>query len=296
MLIMPKYICRRLQTGALFLLFFILVVPFAKGAEISLTYAISKGYVKASITGRTDDTARGYLGSYYGPCMRLDLQNIAKTPLTLRIESGRFLETADTGEQRMMITQEELITLLPGKKKSMNLYAMCTEMHDASPGRESLLALGKMADGNLLALAQFIGQNHFQSQAAQQAVWAITDDNDLGSIFSDNADEMNKLQLFVSKLTGKLPPPAPYSIFYSSGMVSGEIVFENKQRETYSFYMVSESGGKIGTFFENKTIIQPMQTTLTWRFRFKGFPKGVYYVKLFNSKNEVVVTRPMVIN
>jgi hypothetical protein len=79
-------------------------------------------------------------------------------------------------------------------------------------------------------------------------------------------------------------------------MVSGEIVFENKQHETYAVYMVDESGAKIGTFFENKTIHQPTITTLTWRFRFKGFPKGVYYVKLFNSKNEIVVSRPMVID
>jgi hypothetical protein len=278
------------------LFFLMIMVSVSKGAEITLSDAISKGLVKAVIKGNPNDTSKSVVSSYFGPCLQLNLQSLSNTTLNLKIESGRFLETLDTTEQRMMVTHDELITLQPAKKKSFMLCAMCTQMHDHSPGKESLLAMGKMSEGNLLTLAQFIGKNNFQSLAAQQAVWVITDDNDLGSIFSENADEMNKLQSFVSKLTGKLPPPAPHTIFYSSGMVSGEITFENKQRETYSFIMLNEANETIGRFFENKTIEIPMITTLNWRFRFSGFPKGVYYVKLLNSKKEAVVTRPVVID
>jgi hypothetical protein len=195
----------------------------------------------------------------------------------------------------MVITLDRLIVLQPSAKKTLDLFAMCTQMHDRSPGKESLLTLGNMAEGNLLSMAQFISSNNFQSQAAQQAIWVLTDNNDPGSIYSGNKEEMDKLQSLVCRLTGKMPPPVPHSIFYSSGMVSGEIIFDNKHSETYSFVMMNEAGEKIGTFFENKTISQPMLTTLTWRFRFKGFPKGVYYVKLLNSVNESVVTRPVVI-
>lgn len=281
---------------ALSMFILLIICTNTKGAELSLAEAINKGQVKALIAARTDDTAKDFLSSYFGPCLRVDLHNLTKTRIQILIESGRFVEPSDSTEQRMMFTHDELITLEPGKKKSLNTYAMCTQMHDAAPGKESLLALGNMADGNLLSLAQFISKNNIQSQAAQQAIWVITDNNGLGSIYSQNTYEMNKLLSIVSKLTGKLPPPVPNSIFYSSGLVSGEIVFENKQRETYSFYMVNEKGEKIGTFFENKLLTQPMVTTLTWRFRFKGFPKGVYYVNLFNSRNEVVVSRPMVID
>lgn len=279
-----------------FVALFILITPVIRGEGLTLSDAIKKGLVKAVITGNSHDSIKNYSSSYYGPCLLLNLQSSAKTTLNLRIESGRFLETADTSEQRMMITRDELIALQPFKKKSMSLYVMCTQMHDQSPGNESVLTLGKMAEGNLLTMAQFIGKNNFQSQAAQQAIWVITDNNDPGSIFSDNTNEMNQLQQLVCTLTGKIPPPAPHSIFYSSGMVSGEIVFENMRHETYSFVMLNEAGEKIGTFFENRIIDKPIVTTLTWRFRFNGFPKGVYYVKLLNSKKEIVVTRPVVID
>lgn len=277
------------------LLLFVLTGTFTTGAELSLFDAIHKGLVKVVIQGNPTDTSKRFVSRYYGLCLLINLQSTAKTTLNLRIESGRFLDTADTNEQRMMVTRDELIVLLPARKKSLRLYAMCTQMHDHSPGDESLLALGAMADGNLLTLAQFLGKNNFQSQAAQQAVWVITDNNDPGSIYSDNANEMNQLQQLVCKLTGKFPPPAPHSIFYSSGMVSGEIVFKNTQPESYSFVMMDEAGKIIGTFFKEKTIGMTIVTTLNWRFRFNKFPNGVYYVKLLNSKNEAVVSRPVLI-
>jgi hypothetical protein len=273
----------------------IFIVFKVNSAEVNLKEAIRKGLVKAVITSNPGDTSAGYQSSYYGPCLTVSLQSVAKTSLQVRIESGQLIETADSSEQRMVITLDRLIVLQPSAKKTLDLFAMCTQMHDRSPGKESLLTLGNMAEGNLLSMAQFISSNNFQSQAAQQAIWVLTDNNDPGSIYSGNKEEMDKLQSLVCRLTGKMPPPVPHSIFYSSGMVSGEIIFDNKHSETYSFVMMNEAGEKIGTFFENKTISQPMLTTLTWRFRFKGFPKGVYYVKLLNSVNESVVTRPVVI-
>lgn len=267
----------------------------AFGAEISLGDAVQKGLVKAIIATDSDDSSH-FLSSYYGPCLRLNLESKVKTKLNLFLEAGRYLESSDSAEQRMVVTQEELIVLLPGKKVSISLFAMCTQMHHRPPDKESKLVLGPLAEGNLLAFAQFISKNKFQSLAGQEAVWVITDNNVIGSIFSDNADEMNQLQTFVCKLTGKIQPTAPHRICYASGVVSGEIVFENKQKETYSFKMMNEAGEKIGTFFEGKTIDKPIVTTLTWRFRFNGFPKGIYYVKLLDSKKKEVVSRPVVIN
>lgn len=277
------------------LIIFVFASIIVHATEILLADAIQKGLVSAVFCGKLNDGTSHSSSSYFGPCLNVNLQSTVKTTLNLRFEAGRFLESADTSEQRMMISRDEMIVLLPFKKKSLSIYAICTQMHDHSPGEESLLTLGPMAEGNLLALAQFLSKNNFQGLAAQEAVWAITDNNDPGSIFSDHADEMDKLLSLVCKLTGKLPPPAPHRIFYASGMVSGEIVFENKQRETYFFLMRDEEGKDIGTFFENKTITNPMVITLTWRFRFNGFAKGVYYVSLLNAKKEVVASRPVVI-
>lgn len=268
----------------------------AFSTEISLTDAINRKLVTVSIAGNDYSTTGDAGSSYYGGCLLMTIENRSKTLLKIHIEAGLLFSSSDTLEQRMMLTREEMLALAPAKKHEQQLFAMCTQMHHQSPGSDSHFSPGKLAEGNLLAVARFLSENNYQSQAAQQAVWVVSDNNDPGSIYSENQQETARLQEFVCKLTGKKIPPAPHRIHYTSGMVEGEIVFENKNRETYSFVMQNENGETIGIFFENKTIPITVLTTLTWRFRFNGFEGGVYYVKLLNSKKEAVVTRPVVIN
>jgi hypothetical protein len=279
---------------SVFILFFL--TNKSDAGTISLQEAITKKLVKAVISGSIPDTANKYYSPYYGSCLSLKLQNLGRNNLSIELENGRFLETADTTEQRMIVTQQEMISLLPGHKKSIRVYAMCTQMHDKSPCSHSLLALGSMASGNLLQLTRFIGSSKFQNQAAQEAIWVITDNNDIANIYSEDENEFRQLQQFVAKLTGNPVPTFQQRIEYADGSVSGEIVFENKKRESYTMFIANEAGEAIVTFFEDKTIERPMQTTLTWRFRYKGFQKGIYYVKLVRADKEVIANRPVVVN
>jgi len=265
-------------------------------AGISLAEALKKGLVKATLQGSNRDSTRNFLSSYYGPCLTLSVQSMSKSTLSLTLENGRLLETNDSTEQRMVVTRDELITLQPGKNKRIQVFAMCTQMHDRSPGKESLLALGTMAEGNLLDMARFIGKKNYQSLAGQEAIWVITDNNDIGSIYSGNETELKDLQQMASKLTGKPVPKAPHRIDYADGSVSGEIVFDNKQKESYTLFIEDEAGELIIAFFEDRIIERPMYTTLSWRFRYKGFPKGIYYVKLVTKNKDLVASRPIVVD
>lgn len=264
-------------------------------SPISLQDALSKKLVTATLRGKNQDSTPGYVSSHFGPCIELQIKNLSKTSLSIQLENGRFLETLDTNEQRMIITQQELISLLPNKQKSVTIYAMCTQMHDHSPGRESLLAMGPMATGNLLELTGFLQKNRFQGQAAQEAIWVITDRNSPANIYSDDTLQMKKLQQLVCKLTGQTMPKAAQKIEYAEGMVSGEIVFDNKVPDSYTMKLYNETGEVIVTFFEDKPIERPLHTTLNWRFRYQGFPKGMYYVKLVNKKQEIISNRPVIV-
>jgi len=282
--------------SSIMLLFLFMILSVQANAGISLTEALKKGLVRATLQGSDRDSTRNFLSSYYGPCITLLVQSMSKSALSINLESGRLLETIDSTEQRMVVTRDELITLQPGKNKRIQVYAMCTQMHDRSPRKESLLALGTMAEGNLLEMTRFIGNKNYQSLAGQEAIWVITDNNDLGSIFSTNETELKELQQMASRLTGKPVPKAPHRIDYADGSVSGEIVFDNKQKESYSMFIEDEAGEVIIAFFEDKTIERPMHTTLTWKFRYKGFPKGVYYVKLITKNKNLVASRPIVVD
>ncbi len=261
----------------------------------SLLEAIRTGKVKAVIRERVPDSTSQLNNSYYGPCMDLALRNFSGRKLSLSLESGSFLQPADTSEQRMMVTLDQLISLDPGSNRRLKVYAMCTQMHHRSPGRESLLSMTKLAEGNLLELARFISKNRLQDDAAQQAVWVLTDNNDMANIYG-NVNEMKLLIDFVSKLTGKPKPAVQQQIEYASGIVSGEILFENSSPESYTLVLLDEEGTLIATYFENREIDRPVWTTLSWKFRYKGFPKGVYYVRLTNREQQLVASRPVIVD
>lgn len=284
--------CRNLQ---LLILFFIPFCSVASTASVSINDAIARGLVNAVITSNTGDSMQPFSSSHYGQCLRLQLTNLGKSPLNLHLENGRFLETSDTSEQRMIVTRQELISLQGGKMKSIPVYAMCSQMHDRSPGETSELSPGPMAEGNLLTLTRFLEKHNIQGVAGQEAVWVITDNNEIGSIFSDDEKELKLLQELVSRLTGKPVPKAPHRVEFSEGSVSGTIVFDSKGKESYTLNLVNEEGEVIIAFFEDKPVETPMHTTLNWKFRYKGFPKGVYYVKLVTRQQELVASRPVII-
>ncbi|NVO19607.1 MAG: hypothetical protein HXX13_07895 [Bacteroidetes bacterium] len=284
----------RIRTFLQILLFLCLSLA-GYSETLSLEDALKKGIVSAEISGRPYDSSRIFLSSYYGPCLNLHLKSKSHSTLSIILENGRFLETADTSEQRMIVTQQELISLLPDKEKKIAIYAMCTQMHDHSPGSKSRLSMGPMASGNLLKLTRFIGHNKFQDQAAQETIWVITDDNSPDNIYSENENELKTLQSFITELTGKKLAPLPQRIEYAEGIASGEIIFENKEKEAYTMKILNEEGETIVTYFEDQPIEKPTRTTLTWRFRYKGFPKGVYYVKLMNSSRQLIANRPIII-
>lgn len=275
---------------------FILLVAYQGFAgPISISNAMRQGWVKTKITGRSHDSLSADFSSYYGSCLLLDIKNISNKALSLELENGRFLETLDTNEQRMIVTRQELISLLPGKRKLIPVYAMCTQMHDHSPGEGSLLAMGPMAEGKLLQLTNFIGKNNYQDNCAQQAIWAVTDGNSLENLYSENQQELKSLQQFVSTLLGIPMPKETQRIEYAEGIVSGEIVFWNKKPDFYTMILENEAGDTNVSFFENKPIDQPIRTTLRWKFKYTGFPKGVYYVRLLTKNKEIISYRPVII-
>jgi hypothetical protein len=287
-----------MQLSGIFLFVLFLFSSLCSGnttEKISLAQAIRSGLVTAVFSGRKPDTSNPAASRYYGPCIALTLKSKHRQKLDLILESGRFLQPDDTLEQRMMVTREQLISLDPGRSRSLNVYAMCTQMHHQSPGSGTLLSPGSLADGNLLTLALFISRNNLQGSAGQQAVWVLTDENEISNIYGEEKGAKQLLE-FVAKLTGKPIPKSPQVMLYSDGEISGEINFENKVPDFFSMYLVNGVNEKLMTYFENQEVSRPTRNTLKWRFRYKGFPKGVYFIRVINKAQQVIVIRPVIIN
>lgn len=156
------------------------------GQTINIEEAVKQNRVDYTITGSWDyNDPKEFLdadGQYFGKCMTITIRNKNNDTLPLAIENGLLLMCEDTTVQDMLITKPVYIYLYPRQKKSFQLYAMCSEIHDAMPGKQKKYRVGKKAKKELVKISKFIDEMFMHNVAGQGAVWAFTDnasENDL---------------------------------------------------------------------------------------------------------------------
>ncbi|MDW7695475.1 hypothetical protein R9C00_27190 [Flammeovirgaceae bacterium SG7u.111] len=181
------------------LFFLILLLPsllLAKGpeAEISLYDAVDRKLIKLDIEGK---------GGYNGECILLKVTNVSNYRLNLKVEPGTMFQSDEDWWQNLVVTQEALLAAGPKRISQFGLFTMCTQSHNAAPSKGSGFSLGKKAEGPLLALAQTISENEYQSSTAQSAVWAVTSEGHMGNIYGRNPEMVKQLCEIVSEATGK---------------------------------------------------------------------------------------------
>lgn len=167
-----------------------------------LCEAIQKNLVSVKVNGAKPDTSGLFVSSHVGPCMAMEVANSTTESLLLSLEYGYKLVPEDTGIQTMIVTQTMMVSLAPKQKKNYRIYAMCTEAHDGGPSPEQGFRLGKRFGGNVLGLAEVINRKRYQTDAAQNAVWCLTNNYDLSRIHSDDTTQMYDLRRFVAKAKG----------------------------------------------------------------------------------------------
>ncbi len=176
-------------------------------ASIPLSEALRQKKVSVTISTYQPKDDR-YHSGYFSDCMQYTVKNLTTTPLQLTETAGRFLMPTDTNLQRMMVTATTRFALNAGEEKSIPLFAMCTEAGDGSPLSASGFSYGNAATGKLSELVTFIDQKKFQNEAAQSAVWAITDNYSPYSIYDNDTSVMNTLRRYVCKLKNMPYDPA----------------------------------------------------------------------------------------
>ncbi len=174
---------------------------FCQAAEVSykLSEAIQKKLVSVKFTGAKDDTAHMMQSSHYGPCISMEIASASADNLQINLEYGFILMPEDSSTQAMMVTQSLVASLNPKQKKNYRLYAMCTEASDGSPGSDDNFKIGKRSTGNLLGLAELLNRKKYQNDAGQDAVWCLTDNHDVHSIYSTDTTMMYDLRRFIAK-------------------------------------------------------------------------------------------------
>jgi len=264
---------------------------------VSLEEALQKGQVKMTLQGAPPTETEDWVNAHVGPCLELALENLHGQPLTVYIEAGRLLASADTSVQTMLVTKPATIEMAARGTQKQPLYAMCTEKWNGSPGPDEFFVLRQLAKPDLRGLAELIAAKDYQTTAGQDAVWVITDDQALSSIWSADVEEMTTLREYVSKVTGKQLEeteaatarrnPAPrYFISFN-----GNLLYPLKERSTVSLRLYDAQDSARHVFFENKTQDRGLHD---YKYQLERFPitaADIFYLRLERTGGELVKER-----
>lgn len=261
--------------------------------SILLSEALQKKMVKVSFVSASKNAEKA-ASSYWGACMIINLQNLTSNSISIQLEPGLFL-SSDTLTQRMMVVDNRQLALMPKGNKKTTINAFCTQMLKDSPTDDIAFNPSGNAEGDLLVLANYITKRKYSSYAAQNAIWAITDNNDISSIYSDNPSETDSLRMFVSKLK-KIPystNPTPI-LRVKQKTTNGKFKFDfgNKEGGLYSIYLYNSNGDMVQEF--SKDFDYPHHDKITVSYRFQSsMPAGTYFIRVVRNSNEIVKNFPI---
>ena len=270
----------------------IFLMFFMSSKAISLKDAIKQKLITVTIKGERGES------SHFGKCIGLTIKNLTSKKIEIELLPGMFLNPADSTVQRMMVAEELLISLNPSTSKKMTINAFCTQMSKSSPSNDLKFNVGRMAKGHLLELSKLISKHKFFTKAGQNAVWCISDNNDLFSINSIDTTEIRILREFVHKATGQ-----PLNqVFYQAQRSSSEnrifrdtIIYANREGGTFSLIMFTEDGEEMIVLFKDRYRKPSFKTTQSFSLTYSSFPVGKYYFRLTKNNTEVIYNKEIVI-
>ncbi|NUO00779.1 MAG: hypothetical protein HUU01_09195 [Saprospiraceae bacterium] len=265
--------CLCLQTNALL---------FAK--PVPLQEALENGWVKLKATG---------VGGHQNQAIKAVFENLYNRNLEILVPAGFIFDASDSTYQDLIVVKDRLVILEKDARKSALCYTLCIRANRASPVASLAFLSGGMATGALMQLAQYIDkQGLHQSDAAQYAMWAVSNNHGLEGIGHP------ELAKFTAQLLGK-PEPTYHIQYAGTGQpgeqafrnepiaVSGAFEYENKTDITATFALYNEAGERVFTFFENE-VKKPGRHRFRFNFKTNRLPSGPYMARLTDANGRTV--------
>lgn len=254
---------------------------------IPMQELIKSKKISCSIHGNTAST------HYLEPVVA-HFTNLSVESVSFVIDNGDMFIPSDSSYQNIVVTRQETVALKSKETKSIKIKGMCTEQSDRSGNGNLRYTFKPAGNETLRKLATFIGENQYQSSAAQYAVWSLMNNNDINSIYSsDSIEEMN-LKKFTASLTGKTyqVKSADYRYNYYSPpreKVGGNFEYNFSKPQDVQIAMFDKNGILVRELFNQKKVA-PGEHKMSFEFDSSVYTDDIYYFKLI-ALNEVLVSQ-----
>lgn len=260
-----------------------------------LTSGNSVSDLKSAIRSQKITCQVSTTGKFNGNSVLLEMSNKSSGNLTIVVTPGTLFYPKDSGEQTLIVVEDQIVELSPGEKKKHVINAYCSELHDRCPSGGVGASIGKSSDPKFDSLFVFMKGKKFDNSIFQNVVWAISDGNDISAISADSKDK-KELRKFLSALTGQeeVDYTSDYILTLDSlgyirrtlHQVKGELeISSTKSRFLYQY--VYDENGKMK--YKSQLAFQVPEGKSDYRFNIivKNWSKGNYSMKLKDGKDEI---------
>lgn len=246
----------------IFLIVLLIPTGIYANQKMLLKDAVDKKLVSAKISGT------GYSGSsisaHYGECMKFEITNLSSTPLDLVLEAGRFLIPENDSVQAMMLTKEMFISLKAKGNQVVIANAMCSEKPKRSPNSKRKFSFGTIATGKLLQLAKLIEKYNYQDNTGQAAVWVITNNAPISSLYSSDSIKLRILKNF---LLDKSSSNNTYFKESTEVSIEGKFAWTMDKNALVKVVVLNDSGNEIATIMNDTKFEKGKQV---YNFKYSG--------------------------
>lgn len=135
-----------------------------------------RSVAEAVQAGDVELTLEANNSEFYNEPLDYSLENLTGQQLEVCFPAGLTMISGSGAYQNLVLTKTVTVLLPPNGKQEGRLPADCMNLSKDAPAAGGRFALGAMAQGDLLRVAQTIDRQSAQGRlGAQLAIWAVTD-------------------------------------------------------------------------------------------------------------------------
>lgn len=252
---------------------------------ISIEELMKSKHIDVTISG---------IGGYKGDCVQFTIKNKTSKPILILIERGRRLLSIDTTIQDIFIVKQQEFILASNQSIVRNGYGFCCQSSNGSPRKKSKFKIGYLAPNSWRKLAEVIDENDFPKRAIQSAIWALSDNHEVSSIYDKNNQAIRILKQTVCNIKGVEMPW--YSTRYVENdsllfshiprNISGVINYKISNNESLTV-VVRKNGLHVMTLVEGSKIGSGKHSYVI-DLHVKGWPKGDYDISLYVDSSRLI--------
>jgi hypothetical protein len=256
---------------------------------ITLDKALALGIVKISATGT---------GDYSGHTVNLHLESSFLEPRRVIIEAGSVFRAEDPTVQDQLIPDEITLNVMGRSSETYPIKGYCCERQNSAPDESTTFKFEKMDRPDLLKLCELTNRKNFDDNTLQYAVWAVSDNYDVSTIYSETDPRVKTLRTAICELTNQpdtwynkkenLVVEEDRTIRSDAESLASDLKIHMAQgQRAFSYKVFNEAGDS--TSARKSTLTVPAEGDYTFKFTLKvmGWAKGTYTVDMYMDERKI---------